>query len=253
MKSLVSVWPGFCVPRVVKKTVLMQNAEFHPVQVSVLAARRYRRRLLLSGSPTATLDRPGAVGHAREPLHRRCMGRPSPVTAPMERCQPAHRDRRALVGRSTPAHRPHVTSTTPPFEPATPTLTTRAGRPSTLRTPHRPHVTGRPSNLRPADVLIPCSHCTLSGRRLMRTTVLCSLFMSGLPRPLPRPAATCSSCRLLALTLTLPSLRPSLSVNPSSGPDLNPGPNRDLLLVQNGDLNDGTGLSRVPPATNPNP
>ena len=50
-----------------------------------------------------------------------------------------------------------------------------------------------------------------------------------------------------------PSLRPSLSVNPSSGPDLNPDPNRDLLLVQNGDLNDGTGLSRVPPATNPNP
>ena len=52
MKSLVCVALVLCVPHVVHKTGnYVQNAEFHPVQVSVLAARRYRRRLLSQVRP----------------------------------------------------------------------------------------------------------------------------------------------------------------------------------------------------------
>ena len=56
---------------------------------------------------------------------------------------------------------------------------------------------------------------------------------------------------LFFVQATNPNSNPSPSLRPNPSP--NPNPNRHLFLLQNGDLNDGTGLSRVPPATNPNP
>ena len=72
-------------------------------------------------------------------------------------------------------------------------------------------MTGRPSNLGLVDVLIPC-----------RTRSV-------------RPALDADYGAVLSLYERLAASAAQAG--------------RDLFFVQNGDLNDGTGLSRVPPAT----